>query len=210
MKSLFIPSIIAKNQKEINERIEKVRKDFSLLQLDVMDGKFVENKSVNFNFKLPKTKCKYEAHLMVEEPEKWVEKNYRKVSAIIFHFEATRERTPEVIKLIKSKKLKVGIAINPRTSLNKIKPFLNQLDEVIIMAVNPGKYGSEFIPSVLKKVRQLRKLKPKLNIEVDGGVNDKTIHRVSKAGANMFILGLYVYKSKNLKNSMSVLKKQIS
>ena len=78
------------------------------------------------------------------------------------------------------------------------------------MAVNPGKYGSEFIPSVLKKVRQLRKLKPKLIIEVDGGVNDKTIHRVSKAGANMFILGLYVYKSKNLKNSMSVLKKQIS
>ena len=176
MKKIVIPSIIAKNQNELNDRISKV--DSSVYQLDIMDGKFVKNKSLMFDFNIPKNK-KYEAHLMILNPKLWVEKNSEKVDSIIFHFETTRN-PEELIKLIKSKKKKVGIAIKPWTPVKKIEPFLEKINLVLVMTVNPGKYGSKFLPKTLDKIKELRKLKPKLNIEVDGGINDKTIHKEFK------------------------------
>jgi len=200
MKKEVIPSLIAKNQKELNERFSKIKSQFRIFQLDVMDGKFVKNKSLMFNFKLPKGKFKYEAHLMVKNPKVWIIKNWKKADTIIFHIESTND-SKYLIKLIKSKKRKVGIAINPKTNVKKIIPFLNSIDMVLIMTVIPGKYGSKFLPNVLKKVKEIRKLKPKLNIEVDGGINNKTIARAKKAGANRFILGSYLQKSKNVKKA---------
>jgi ribulose-phosphate 3-epimerase len=200
MKKEVIPSLIAKNQKELNERFSKIKSQFRICQLDVMDGKFVKNKSLMFNFKLPKGKFKYEAHLMVKNPKVWIIKNWKKADTIIFHIESTND-FKYLIKLIKSKKRKVGIAINPKTNVKKIIPFLNSIDMVLIMTVIPGKYGSKFLPNVLKKVKEIRKLKPKLNIEVDGGINNKTIARAKKAGANRFILGSYLQKSKNVKKA---------
>ena len=200
MKKEVIPSLIAKNQKELNERFSKIKSQFKIFQLDIMDGKFVKNKSLMFNFKLPKGKFKYEAHLMVKNPKVWIIKNWKKADTIIFHIESTND-SKYLIKLIKSKKRKVGIAINPKTNVKKIIPFLNSIDMVLIMTVTPGKYGSKFLPNVLKKVKEIRKLKPKLNIEVDGGINNKTIARAKKAGANRFILGSYLQKSKNVKKA---------
>ena len=200
MKKEVIPSLIAKNQKELNERFSKIKSQFKIFQLDIMDGKFVKNKSLMFNFKLPKGKFKYEAHLMVKNPKVWIIKNWKKADTIIFHIESTND-SKYLIKLIKSKKRKVGIAINPKTNVKKIIPFLNSIDMVLIMTVIPGKYGSKFLPNVLKKVKEIRKLKPKLNIEVDGGINNKTIARAKKAGANRFILGSYLQKSKNVKKA---------
>ena len=200
MKKEVIPSLIAKNQKELNERFSKIKSQFRIFQLDVMDGKFVKNKSLMFNFKLPKGKFKYEAHLMVKNPKVWIIKNWKKADTIIFHIESTND-SKYLIKLIKSKKRKVGIAINPKTNVKKIIPFLNSIDMILIMTVTPGKYGSKFLPNVLKKVKEIRKLKPKLNIEVDGGINNKTIARAKKAGANRFILGSYLQKSKNVKKA---------
>ena len=200
MKKEVIPSLIAKNQKELNERFSKIKSQFKIFQLDIMDGKFVKNKSLMFNFKLPKGKFKYEAHLMVKNPKVWIIKNWKKADTIIFHIESTND-SKYLIKLIKSKKRKVGIAINPKTNVKKIIPFLNSIDMILIMTVTPGKYGSKFLPNVLKKVKEIRKLKPKLNIEVDGGINNKTIARAKKAGANRFILGSYLQKSKNVKKA---------
>lgn len=202
----IIPSIIAKNQKELDKRINKIKNHFSLIQLDIMDGKFVKNKSLNFDFKLPKGKQKYEAHLMLKTPEIWIKKNYKKCNTIIFHIEAVNN-PEEIIKLIKSKKKIVGIAINPKTKIKKIKPFLKKISMVTILTVNPGKYGARFISSSLKKVKELKKLNSRLNIEIDGGINDKTIKKVKLTGANKYISGSYLQKSKNIKISKSKLLK---
>lgn len=205
MKILIIPSIIAKSQGELTRRISKVGKDFSLLQLDVMDGKFVKNKSFDFDFKLPKG-FKYEVQLMVEDPVSWIEKHGKKVDTIIFHIEPVRDNVRNIIKLIRKEGKRVGIAIKPRTNVNEIEPYLKLVDMVLIMTVNPGSYGGKFLPSALKKVELLREMKLDLNIEVDGGINDKTVALAGKAGANMFIFGSYFQKSKNIKRSLIVLK----
>lgn len=199
----IIPAIIAKNQRELDKRIKKVSKHTKFFQLDVMDGKFVKNKSLMFDFKVPKGN--YEAHLMVKNPEEWIEKHGKKVNTIIFHFESSKNHK-EIMSLIRKKKKKVGISINPRTSITKLKPFLKQIDMVLVMTVNPGKYGSKFLPNALRKVRALRKSNPKLNIEVDGGISDKTISLASKSGANSFVSGSYLQKSKDVKKSFEMLK----
>lgn len=205
MKKAVIPSIIAKNQIELTERLRKV--ESPIYQLDIMDGKFVRNKSLMFDFEvLPK--IRYEAHLMVSNPSEWVRKNHEKVDTIIFHLESVKN--PErLIKLIKEKKKKVGIAINPKTPTKNLIPFLNQLDMVLIMTVIPGRYGARFLPKMLNKVKEIRALNENLNIEVDGGVNNKTIHHSSRAGATSFVVGSYLQNSESPKKALAELRSKI-
>jgi ribulose-phosphate 3-epimerase len=204
MKNKIIPAIIATNQEELNTRINKVKDNFSLLQLDVMDGKFVPTHSLDFDLELPETDCKYEAHLMVSNPEEWIEKNHQIAEVILVHIESTEEHE-KIIELVKSKGKKIGFVLNPETPIEKIKPYLDKIDEVLIMTVNPGYYGSKFLPEVLEKVKALRELKPNLEIEVDGGIDDKTIKQAYEAGANLFISGSYLQKSEDLEQATKAL-----
>ena len=210
MKTAIIPSLIATNQKELDKRFDKVKSHSKVFQLDIMDGKFVKNKSLMFNFKLPKGK-KYEAHLMVENPKSWISKNWKKTDLIIFHIESLKSNSEvrEIIKLIKSKRKKVGIAINPMTRVKKIIPYINSINMILVMTVIPGRYGSEFLPNTLKKVKEIRKLKPKLNIGVDGGISEKTIYQARIAGATSFIVGSYLQNSKDVKISFKFLKDKL-
>jgi ribulose-phosphate 3-epimerase len=205
MKNLIVPAIIAKTQQEMEKRISKVKDCCHVLQLDVMDGRFVPNNSLDFDFKLPQANCIYEAHLMVEEPEEWVEKHYKKVDLIIAHYEAL-ENPQEIIELVKSKGKRISFAINPETGVEKIRPYLDDLDHVLVMTVNPGFYGSKFLPEALDKVRELRKLKPNLDIEVDGGISPATIRQAYDAGANLFVCGSYLQKSENVRAAIKTLK----
>jgi ribulose-phosphate 3-epimerase len=146
---------------------------------------------------------------MIENPEKWIEKNWQKVDMILVHYESCNN--PEsIISDVKSKGKKIGFVLNPETSIEKLAPFIDDIDQVLIMTVNPGFYGSPFLPEMLDKIAELRKLKPDLDIEVDGGVTDKTIALVDKAGANLFVSGSYIMKAENVKDSINSLKKQIS
>jgi ribulose-phosphate 3-epimerase len=206
MKKLIIPAIIAKNQTELENRINKVKNFVELIQLDFMDGEFVPNTSINFDFKLPKTNCKSESHLMIKNPEDWIENHYSKVDTVLVHFESQR-KPQKIIDQVKNKGKNVGFVLNPETAISKIEKYLDQLDQVLIMTVNPGFYGSPFLPEMLKKISKLRSLAPDLNIEVDGGVTDKTIDLVNKAGANMFVSGSYIVKSNDVKNAIEILKK---
>ena len=210
MKTAIIPSLIAKNQKEFDKIFGKVKSHSKIFQLDIMDGKFVKNKSLIFNFKLPKGK-KYEAHLMVKNPESWISRNWKKADLIIFHIESLKSNSKvrEIIKLIKLKRKKIGIALNPTTKVKRIIPYLNSINMILVMTVIPGRYGSKFLPNTLKKVKEIRKLKPKLNIEVDGGINDKTIHQTKKAGATSFVIGSYLQKSEYVKTSFKFLKDKL-
>lgn len=206
MKKEIIPSIIANSQQELDERISKVEDITKTFHLDVMDSKFVSNKSLNFNFLLPK--LQYEAHLMIYYPEKWIEENAKKVDTIIFHIESTKN-PEDIIHIIKTKGKKTGIALNPETPIDKIKKHIKEINKVVVMTVPPEKYGALFLPQTLSKVKELRKLYPKLDIEVDGGINQNTIKEACNAGANMFVVGSYFQNSSNVKEAIKKLEKQL-
>ncbi len=202
MKSKIIPALIAQNQKELNSRFEKVKNLGKIIHIDVMDGKFVVNKSLWFDFKLPRSKGrKYWVHLLVSNPLKWLSKNLKKVDGVIVHIES-RDDFGEVIRLIRNKRKKVGIGINPLTKVDRIEEYLSEVDMVLVMTVNPGKYGSKFLPSNLSKVRALKNLKPRLKVGVDGGINDKTITLVRKSRADEFVIGGYFQNAKDVFNAV--------
>lgn len=219
---MIIPTLVANSQKELEKRISKVKKYYQTFQLDVVDGKFANNLSFQFDFKLPKG-FKYEAHLMVNRPEDWIENHGHKVNKIIFHIEPVNN-IPQIIKLIRSKKKKVGLALKPHTPITRIKKYLGQVDQVTILTVNPGFYGSKFLVSPLKKIKQIklwnsknskglgksktsqRKLNKKVIVQIDGGMNPKTIALAKKRGADAFCVGSFLQKSKDLKKSFQQLK----
>ena len=207
-KKEIIPAIIAKTQDELDNLIDKLGVLVETAQLDIMDNRFVPNISLFFNFKLPKSSLKFEAHLMIEDPEIWIEKNYQKVDTILIHYESCNN-PKKIIDEVKKRKKRVGFVLNPETPIKNILGFIDDIDQVLIMTVNPGFYGSPFLPEMLDKIRELRDIKPNIDIEVDGGITDKTIDLVNKAGANMFVSGSYIMKSDNVRKSIYNLKKII-
>ena len=206
MKKIVIPAIIAKNQTELELRIKKVQNFAEIIQLDFMDGVFVSNHSIDFDFNIPNIDCLIEAHLMVKNPVEWIVKNHLKIDMILTHFE-TLINPQKVIDIVRNEGKKIGFVLNPETSLDEIVDYLDQLDQVLIMTVNPGFYGSPFIPEIVNKISKLREISPNINIEVDGGITDKTINIVDEAGANMFVSGSYIIKSKNIKQAFNSLNK---
>jgi ribulose-phosphate 3-epimerase len=205
MDKKIIPAIIAKDQKELNEKLSRVIDYVDVIQLDVMDNKFVPNTSLFFDFFLTRANCHYEAHLMVQDPQGWIDKNIEKIDTVLVHFES--KYNPEtIIDNVKRHGKRFGFVLNPETSVQKIKRYIDDIDQVLVMTVNPGFYGSPFLPEMLEKISKLRKLKPEMDIEVDGGITDKTIGFVDKAGANMFVSGSYIVKSDNVEQSVKNLK----
>jgi ribulose-phosphate 3-epimerase len=207
-KKTIIPAIIAKTHDELNENLSKVINFVDVVQLDIMDNKFVPNTSLFFDFDLPNSSCLFEAHLMIKNPGKWIKNNWKKVDTILIHYESCNNLAT-IISDVKYKGKKVGLVLNPETSIDDISKFLDEIDQVLIMTVNPGFYGSPFLPEMLSKISKLREMKTNLDIEVDGGITDKTIGLVDKAGANMFVSGSYIVKSENIKEAIEKLKEKI-
>lgn len=204
-RNLIIPGIIAKTQNELNENLSKV-KDFSeFVQLDIINETFVPNSSLDFDFDVSGYNIGFEAHLMISNPMEWIDNNWRKVNTIIVHFESINN-PEDVIRFVKDKGKKIGIALNPDTSIHDVKAYLDDIDQLLILAVNPGFYGSKFLPETINKIKEARKIKPKLDIEVDGGITPDTIKLVHDAGANMFVSGSYILKSNDVKKAIDTLK----
>ena len=208
MKNMIIPAIIAKNQDELDERLSKVIDYVNIIQLDFMDNDFVPNSSLFFDFQLPDNKVEYEAHLMVSKPENWIEKHIEKVDTILIHYESQYD-IKNIIQTVKEKEKRIGFVLNPETSIDQISHILDDIDQVLIMTVNPGFYGSPFLPETMEKISDLRKLKKSLDIEVDGGITDKTIQEPYLAGANLFVSGSYIVKSENVEKSIQTLENLI-
>lgn len=207
-EKIIIPAIIAKTQNELDSAIRKVVDFSEILQLDIMDGKFVPNSSIDFDFDLPSTGCTYEAHLMIANPVEWIDKNWSKTETILVHFESCKN--PEiVIEEVKDIGRRVGLVLNPETPARVLSRYIKEIDQVLVMTVNPGFYGSPFLPETLNKVREIRKMRPDLDIEVDGGINAETIKKADLAGANMFVSGSYIMNSENPKKAIETLKKQV-
>lgn len=204
-----IPTIIAKDLNELQEKIKKVESFVNWVQIDVMDGQFVENTTWNEPADLKKieTSLNLEAHLMIKEPEKYIDQWINSgVKRIIFHTEAT-DKTGEIIDQVKQAGLGVGLAINPETSIEAVDQFVDQLDLVLVMTVNPGQGGQEFLESNLEKIKQLRAKYEHVKIEVDGGINLETAPEVVQAGANLLASGTAIFKSDNIEQTINTFKK---
>ena len=147
---------------------------------------------------------------MVEKPEEEFDEWLKIADRIIIHFESkitNRELgIRELVKKAHQKKKGIGLALNPETHYAVATPFLKDLDLVLIMTVQPGWGGQEFKDWTLTKIEALRKIWPKGNIEVDGGVSDKNIKKLIKAGANLICAGTYIYRSKDIKQAVGNLK----
>lgn len=207
MKPEIIPTILVKTFEEVKERIKLVENYVDWVQLDIMDGVFVENLTWNNpeDLKDFKTKVKLEAHLMVQNPEKIIDSWLEVVDRIIIHQESSAN-IKEIIEKVHKNKKQIGVALNPETSIEVAKPFLNDLDLILLMSVQPGKGGQEFELEILEKIRNLRNIWPGGNIEVDGGVSDKNIKEIFNAGANLFCVGTYIYQSGDIKQVINKLK----
>jgi ribulose-phosphate 3-epimerase len=209
------PSILAidYNNDEILDKaladIEKAKANF--VHLDVMDGKFVKNKS--FDHKLvdkirDKTNLMLDVHLMVEDPDKVID-DYVKAGAdiITVHYEACKN-VEATLKKISDQNVLTGLAISPKTPVLKIKDYLDSgnVDMVVVMGVKPGACGQEFIPGSAEKIAEIRELNKKVYIEIDGGVTLKNAKLLRKMGVNIIVSGSTIFKSENMKKTIQQLK----
>ena len=192
MKKIIVaPSLLAADFSRLKEEVQEVEKcGAEYLHLDVMDGNFVPNISYGspvISAIRPHSNLVFDVHLMVEEPDRFI-KDFVDAGAdiITVHVEATKH-LHRTIQLIKSYGKKVGVALNPATPIETLKHVVKEIDMILIMSVNPGFGGQAFIPEVLSKIEELRKLYPEMDIEVDGGVNDKTVEAIKEAGANILV-----------------------
>lgn len=193
------PSILSADLSKVNEEIKEVEKYSDLIHVDIMDGIFVPPTTVDANFvKTIKTKIPLDVHLMVHEPSNSYIKGFIDAGAysITIHEEACKNPL-EQINFIKKNKIKAAISIKPKTSLNRIIKYVDVVDMFLIMTVEPGYAGQKFIESTMPKVREIRKLKPKLDIEVDGGINPYTARIAFDAGANVFVAGTSIFGKKD-------------
>lgn len=208
MKIKIAPSILSADFSCLDKEIRKVElAGADMLHIDVMDGHFVPNITIGpavIKCIRRLTKLPLDTHLMIEEPEKYLDEFVNAGSDMItVHIETISKA--ELVNLrtreLKSKKIKLGISLNPSTPLAEIKDTLNLIDFVLIMSVNPGFSGQEFIPSALPKIKELRKIF-KGDISVDGGINEKTAESVVRAGANILAAGSYIFKAKDYKQAI--------
>ncbi len=207
LKTKIIPAILAKTKKDLREKLKKIKRFSRYAHVDIIDGKFVRNKTIDYaSFRGLKGLPKIEFHLMIKEPKDKIIKYIPYCNLIVFHCESTKD-VFAVIREIKKHDKKVGIAINPQTKVSVIFPYLSYLDRILIMSVNPGKSGQKFKSMVLSKIKEIRKINKKIDICVDGGINDKTTSMSVKAGANCFSVNSYLYNSENLAKAYTKLKR---
>ena len=198
----ILPAIIAQNQQKLDQMLDRIPFAENIM-LDLMDGKFVGATSLDFPMKLP-TGPSYQLHIMAVDPLERIKELPQQVDTVILHAE-TLDDISEAIGETEKKGLNLLIALNPTTSINVVEQYLDQLDGVLIMSVNPGQYGAKFLPEQLHKVRKLREKSREINIEVDGGMSDKTIGLAVAAGANMIASGSFIMKSRDPEAAYNIL-----
>tara|TARA_B110000037_G_scaffold218072_1_gene280379 strand:- start:3553 stop:4212 length:660 start_codon:yes stop_codon:yes gene_type:complete len=217
MKKIQIsPSILSADFSQLGDEIKRLEEGGAdMIHIDVMDGHFVPNLTIGPPIiKALRNQCsiQFDVHLMISPVHKYIE-DYADAGAdiITIHPEATDNLEESILK-IKSLNKKVGISLNPETKIDLIINYLNKIDLVLIMSVNPGFGGQKFIPEVLDKIKELRKIqsekKINFDIEIDGGINFDNCEAAIKAGANILVSGTTVFKSNNgdIKKNINLLK----
>ncbi|MBN1682287.1 ribulose-phosphate 3-epimerase [Candidatus Bathyarchaeota archaeon] len=208
MRIIIAPAIIANSQQELSKMLSSIKSHASRVMLDIMDGIFVPTKSLDFPFMLPEG-FEYEAHLMVQEPLNYLRNLNQKISIVSLHYESSGDLKSNIQKFTDAG-FRVLIAINPPTPVNSILEYLDYIDGITVMTVNPGYYGSPFLPETLDKIREIRKNNSKIEIEVDGGMNPINAKASKEAGATIIASGSYIMKSIDKKASINELYKAVN
>ena len=217
MKKIQIsPSILSADFSQLGNEIKRLEEGGAdMIHVDVMDGHFVPNLTIGPPvIKALRKQCsiKFDVHLMISPVHKYIEA-YADAGAdiITIHPEATENLEESILK-IKSLNKKVGVSLNPESKLDLITKYIEKIDLVLIMSVNPGFGGQKFMPEVLDKVKQLKEIKIKKNmnfdIEIDGGINFDNCQLAIEAGANILVSGTTIFKSNNgdIKKNINLLK----
>jgi ribulose-phosphate 3-epimerase len=217
MKKIQIsPSILSADFSQLGNEIKRLEEGGAdMIHVDVMDGHFVPNLTIGPPvIKALRKQCsiKFDVHLMISPVHKYIEA-YADAGAdiITIHPEATENLEESILK-IKNLNKKVGVSLNPETKLDLITNYLEKIDLVLVMSVNPGFGGQKFMPKVLNKVRQLNEIKSNENmnfdIEIDGGINFDNCQLAIEAGANILVSGTTIFKSNNgdIKKNINLLK----
>jgi len=217
MKKIKIsPSILSADFSQLGNEIKRLEEGGAdMIHVDVMDGHFVPNLTIGppvIKSLRECTKLPFDVHLMISPVHKYIQ-DYADAGAdiITIHPEATNN-LQESIDHIKKINKKVGISLNPETKINLVMEFLNEIDLILIMSVNPGFGGQKFMPEVLDKIKELKKIKDKqkliFDIEIDGGINFDNNKLAIEAGANILVSGTTIFKNNNgnIKKNIDLLK----
>jgi len=217
MKKIKIsPSILSADFSQLGNEIKRLEDGGAdMIHIDVMDGHFVPNLTIGppiIKTLRQFTKLPFDVHLMISPVHKYI-KDYADAGAdiITIHPEAT-DNLKNSISHIKKLNKKVGVSLNPETKINVVTSFLNEIDLILIMSVKPGFGGQKFMPEVLDKIKELKKIKDRKNlefdIEIDGGINFDNHKLAIEAGANILVSGTTIFKNNdgNIKKNIDLLK----
>lgn len=207
----ILPAVLTDTREDLELKIKQAEAFTDLVQIDIMDGQFVPSRSIKAkDLASIKTALKLEVHLMVKSPENYIESFARAgASRIVFHYEATPNPS-DVIRQIKKLGKKAGLALNPETPILPLQKLASTLDFALFLSVNPGFYGSPFIPQVLDKIKQFKALRISLELGIDGGVKAHNIVEIMQSGVDYACTGSVIFSSKDPAASYLELKKLVN
>lgn len=199
----IVPAILAKSKEEYQACLTTVRQLTDRFQVDIIDGEFVDNRTIGLDEVGRMTELKMDIHLMVAEPKSFIEKAITlNPNLIIIQYECGQDITPH-LERIKKSGLQAGVAVNPDTKLSKLKPLKDLLDHLLLMAYPAGFAGQKFQPEVLDKLVEARKLYPSVEIGLDGGVTDKNAKKILQSGFDTVNINSALFEAEDTLNRYS-------